>query len=708
MKKVYAHHNESTTIIKASSYDEFLNIVTKKWNPFDQVTVKVKIGEEWDEGGVDVSVKNFDSLGGGADVSVKVSAMSQESLKKGADVSKKGADVSADTSADTSKKPVHIESVNSFRVAEKNYATALSGYKQKKYKVTLDILEQMLKLSPEIIGKVTYGQCLELKGDIFMTNAEYDKALDCYDDQNCFARLKLARCLADLGEYHRAGIIAEEEIKREKGRAAEKAKMSGKPITKNKALDDMVVLLAECYSGLGKKRDAAGLLEIVIKGDEGNRLALYNYARVATDLGKDEDALSILLRCIVLDQSDRKVRLATANALAKSDGIRLLRKHLPLSLSTGPAYAFLSNVVRDNGYVAESRELLKTCVEIDPNNGSYVLAYIHGVELMGDHQEAIDLCFDFVKKCHLPNLEECSKSITRLFNGKPPVLCTEEGKVKYSTEEVDLFAIYCVLCKILYMKGNIELLVPCVNIVESWRVRSEVGLHTTIIRNENAYFMCTRDLVKCKPSPLPAEMREGMRKVYVIGDSHSFSPSWKAIKTAANTTSLLVPKLVTGLKHYHLRPSSNFYPKKNFLHVMKSIPEGSECIVIFGEIDCREGLLVAVEKGRYADLEEGMRTTVGYFIKIMEKWAKDKNLKLFIQPVAPVLNETRTIVKKYNKIFEQAVRKSQLMEWIDVFPKFLTDDGANFREDLNLDGTHMHPKYLEFVEEWFLTGRKLS
>jgi len=203
-------------------------------------------------------------------------------------------------------------------------------------------------------------------------------------------------------------------------------------------------------------------------------------------------------------------------------------------------------------------------------------------------------------------------------------------------------------------------------------------------------------------------MREGMRKVYVIGDSHSFSPSWKAIKTAANTTSLLVPKLVTGLKHYHLRPSSNFYPKKNFLHVMKSIPEGSECIVIFGEIDCREGLLVAVEKGRYADLEEGMRTTVGYFIKIMEKWAKDKNLKLFIQPVAPVLNETRTIVKKYNKIFEQAVRKSQLMEWIDVFPKFLTDDGANFREDLNLDGTHMHPKYLEFVEEWFLTGRKLS
>ncbi len=27
---------------------------------------------------------------------------------------------------------------------------------------------------------------------------------------------------------------------------------------------------------------------------------------------------------------------------------------------------------------------------------------------------------------------------------------------------------------------------------------------------------------------------------------------------------MLRPALVTGLKHWHLRPESNFYPKKNF------------------------------------------------------------------------------------------------------------------------------------------------
>jgi len=44
--------------------------------------------------------------------------------------------------------------------------------------------------------------------------------------------------------------------------------------------------------------------------------------------------------------------------------------------------------------------------------------------------------------------------------------------------------------------------------------------------------------------------------LFVCGDSHSLSPGWQPVGDR-----FLVPKLVTGLKHWHLRPEGDFYPK---------------------------------------------------------------------------------------------------------------------------------------------------
>jgi hypothetical protein len=94
---------------------------------------------------------------------------------------------------------------------------------------------------------------------------------------------------------------------------------------------------------------------------------------------------------------------------------------------------------------------------------------------------------------------------------------------------------------------------------------------------------------------------------------------------------LLKPMLVTGLKMWHLRPESVFFPKNNFYNVVSTstdsvccvrgvracvfnrvvrigvvtVPPHSDVVFLFGEIDCREGLVVSVEKCRYRDLEEG-------------------------------------------------------------------------------------------------------
>ncbi|CAN0551805.1 unnamed protein product, partial [Ectocarpus sp. 12 AP-2014] len=55
----------------------------------------------------------------------------------------------------------------------------------------------------------------------------------------------------------------------------------------------------------------------------------------------------------------------------------------------------------------------------------------------------------------------------------------------------------------------------------------------------------------------------GGEAVYVCGDSHTLTPAWHEV-TVGGKRRVLRPALVTGLKHWHLRPESDFYPKRNF------------------------------------------------------------------------------------------------------------------------------------------------
>ena len=114
----------------------------------------------------------------------------------------------------------------------------------------------------------------------------------------------------------------------------------------------------------------------------------------------------------------------------------------------------------------------------------------------------------------------------------------------------------------------------------------------------------------------------------MCGDSHALSPAWSKIALNGEER-LLSPALVTGLKHWHLRDESNFYPKKNFYRALSSLPTGSNVIFMFGEIDCREGLLVAVERCLYKDLEEGINTTVDIYIKTLKQVMKKYKFKVY-------------------------------------------------------------------------------
>ena len=171
-------------------------------------------------------------------------------------------------------------------------------------------------------------------------------------------------------------------------------------------------------------------------------------------------------------------------------------------------------------------------------------------------------------------------------------------------------------------------------------------LHLTRVRNENAYYCCTAQLVTTLPLPLPC-----LPPLYIAGDSHSLAPAWRTVEFRG-TPHLLVPRLATGCKIWHMREASDFFPKYNFEVAVKAIPDGSPVIFCFGEIDCREGLLIAVERMRYPDLEAGVVHTVKIYISVLKGLATSRKFKVLVHPIPPVLNvatradRTRTVTRR--------------------------------------------------------------
>jgi hypothetical protein len=99
------------------------------------------------------------------------------------------------------------------------------------------------------------------------------------------------------------------------------------------------------------------------------------------------------------------------------------------------------------------------------------------------------------------------------------------------------------------------------------------------------------DFRSTKLSLDPSILREASQNpIYICGDSHCLSPAWSVINTQesqkagsdpavwGNKSSprLLVPRLVTGIKQWHLRPKGVFYPKLSFQRTIESIPSGAD------------------------------------------------------------------------------------------------------------------------------------
>ncbi len=341
---------------------------------------------------------------------------------------------------------------------------------------------------------------------------------------------------------------------------------------------------------------------------------------------------------------------------------------------------------------------------------------------------------------------------------------THADKEEYDGDALDLLALAFTMVKLLYLQGKLHRLGALFKVIEPSRLRSRTPIHETTIRNEHAYYQCVAQTLSYRlycattatgnanallpRSSMPAMLREQMstmdkersderalklpisdtlldpravccdvyswpafrqaatKPIYVMGDSHTVPAAWNVINVAAENAQLeprlLVPKLVTGIKQYHLRKDSDFYPKAQYAALLRSVPDGADVIFVIGEIDCREGILVGVQKDSYESVRQGMESTITHFAQTLPNLIKQRKMRISIHPVLPMLTETRHLVVTFNEHYRRIMKTLNVapgVRWLDFFDQLIVADSElMLRPGLRMDGTHITPGYVSLIE----------
>ncbi|OQS04843.1 hypothetical protein THRCLA_02951 [Thraustotheca clavata] len=455
------------------------------------------------------------------------------------------------------------------------------------------------------------------------------------------------------------------------------------------------------------KKAIAIVRQRLIDSNEFDLEAIALYSRIAHTRGHELEAMQMILKVLTERSKDKRIQAQFAEYLNAKNGFKHLTQVLDTTTATtAPAYAYLATMAKDHGAIDGCIKCFVQSVNMCPNNASYVLNLVHALEISLEYEKAYQCIVQFCQKNDKKAVGNliCTMVLSilerfpTLLSSKGPLpyelIWTKEGFVQNShvyqedmkkklleEESWDLLALLFTLVKILFLEGCMTFLPQIITLIEPLRMQYGHHLHQTTIRNEHAYYCCIVQLL-CIPEPSLSPISQD-DILYVCGDSHTLPTAWRQLEISKSSYRL-VPALVTGLKHWHLRPSTNFYPQKNFDNVVQSLPRKARVVFLFGEIDCREGIL---------SVEEGMESTISIFLNKLRQVVAMYEFEAYIHPVVPVLNETRHLVVQYNRIFRKLVERSTFCKWIDCFDEFL-DGNEQLQSCFHLDGTHLHPSYI--------------
>ncbi|XP_077987691.1 uncharacterized protein LOC144442265 isoform X2 [Glandiceps talaboti] len=476
-------------------------------------------------------------------------------------------------------------------------------------------------------------------------------------------------------------------------------------------LHDIQVGLCRSFLQAGKKTEGLRSLQSLLRENLEHHKALLEYASMIyqrTSLAHKE---SITMVLTVITQSKGKDKQAIElliKLLRHQNGMKYLQSEIHDAWNSFTALSFLGNNLRDFGAIPEATKILQRAVDVEPENPRPLLNLMHLYEVQNRHQEAVEMALLYLKENKSLNvagvqcssfvpLIECVKSDIYLNGASPGMsgivitVVHPEDRV-YTDDELYLLAVLFTLVKILFIKGSTRLLHGINRLLDPCHKGRD--LHLTLIRNEAAYYATISQLMTINMYPLP----QNPKFIYFASDSHCLTPAWRTIEYKGSPHTIH-PLLATGCKIWHLRPEGVFYPKESFFSMMKVVPKRSTVIFNMGEIDCREGILFAVEKCKYDNMEDGIAKVIDIYLKVMKKLKSLYNLRIFVHPVNPVLDMTRTMVMRFNLALEEAVRSMPGLSWLDFVGELVSHDRKDLDPQYYLDQTHLHPSYLTLLEQ---------
>ncbi|GAB5367718.1 hypothetical protein AAMO2058_001255000 [Amorphochlora amoebiformis] len=524
-----------------------------------------------------------------------------------------------------------------------------SGLLKKAYEIFHRVSKKCESFPEHPIANQLLNICLEAMGSIHLANKKFREA------EKIFSRVpeekRSLRGWFFLGRSY-FGIKNYKEAVRCFGNAKEKV---GKGQDAKETTWDIDVWIGRSvYKSKPTSNLPIEIFEKVLKESPQHAMATLQYAQVAVDRGRGSDALGHILQTLIHCSQTLKnkvdgdtVKLAQrlfAQVIAAPGMVDILLRTIASAAQSPPALGYLANVAKENGVIGGCSELLSRAIAISSiKEGSLLnlsLSLVHAEEISMNYQKAFDICKSILAKTPEVKVRGVShrdifKIISKITKVDHPSLlqgssheCVgwepigtleDQGKCQvnvphlnketktdlgscrctYSALELDSIGLCFAMVKLMYTAGCLQPLPKLINLLLPLRVNQD--LHLTTIRNEHAYFTCISHVLKRFKAPLTE--RKERKVIYFCADSHAMAPAWQTLELKG-VEYVIKPMVVTGLKCWHLRAESRFYTKVNFENAVENIPDNSLVIFGFGEIDCREGLLIAVAQNKYPNLNK--------------------------------------------------------------------------------------------------------
>ena len=607
------------------------------------------------------------------------------------------------------KHPIKIEENNKpkFQITSENVKTLV---KQASDCLSKNLKSKALSIYKEILKannnhyEALFGMAyIYFNANRYDLSTHYFEQLISKDGENFMILMDYAQALINNKEESKAASVIARCINDLKRKEADA-----------KLIFDANVILASALEAMGQLQNAFQLYLSVSQMTEKQHVnALLGYARVGYSLGLVtlDDVFIVLLNAIALRKNDSSVQNLFAKMIQEEQGFENMKEQMHDAWSDAPAVVYIVTFLRECGLLDVSLKLLSHAHMLAPKSVDIVLLTCHLMENKNQFDSALKFIADFVQKkldrqvirkinlsCFVTlinaylydNQVEMSELTHAEFETKSP---SPSGS--FSNIELQLLAIYFTVIKIFFVKGEIELVNYLVKTTKPL-FSMQNDLHKTLIRNEQAFYSCISQIFETLPPPMK---EENVKKMYVVGDSHILPLAWRRL-TIESEEYMVVPVLITGIKVWHLRKDSQFYTKASFDKFTNTMENGSPCIFLMGEIDCREGIQSAVENCFYDDLGESIDVLVDIYAKVLLNIRKRKKADVFVHPVPCVMKEGNVqVTNLFNERLQKRVLKSPTIKWLDLLDQ-LNDKKTGFvKEDFNLDGVHIHPKYLSIIQD---------